>query len=160
MEDDRLDLGLIDSIEATDIGEPGQRTFKITVSSPRGEAVVWMEKEQMFQIGLSIKQFVSIEDAPSSPNPYQEEYPAPPTPASAEFKASEMHIRHDPRTDIFTIEATDPESEYFVSYLPVEIRSDDIVGIVLTAMVLCVLSTLYPAWRAAGLHPSEVLAHE
>ena len=111
MEDDRLDLGLIDSIEATDIGEPGQRTFKITVSSPRGEAVVWMEKEQMFQIGLSIKQFVSIEDAPSSPKPYQEEYPPPTTPARAEFKASEMHIRHDPRTDIFTIEATDPKSE-------------------------------------------------
>ena len=51
-------------------------------------------------------------------------------------------------------------NQYFVSYLPVEIRSDDIVGIVLTAMVLCLLSTLYPAWRAAGLHPSEVLAHE
>lgn len=51
-------------------------------------------------------------------------------------------------------------NQYFVSYLPVEIRSDDIVGIVLTAMGLCLLSTLYPAWRAAGLHPSEVLAHE
>lgn len=51
-------------------------------------------------------------------------------------------------------------NQYFVNYLPVEILSDDIVGIVLTAMVLCLLSTLYPAWRAAGLHPSEVLAHE
>ncbi|MCZ6644339.1 MAG: lipoprotein-releasing ABC transporter permease subunit [Gammaproteobacteria bacterium] len=51
-------------------------------------------------------------------------------------------------------------NQYFVSYLPVEILSDDVVGIVITAMVLCLLSTLYPAWRAAGLHPSEVLAHE
>lgn len=51
-------------------------------------------------------------------------------------------------------------NQYFVNYLPVEILSDDIVGIVLTAMVLCLLSTLYPAWRAAGLHPAEVLAHE
>ena len=77
----------IDIMEATDVGEPCQRTFKITVSSPRGEAVVWMEKEQLFQIGLSIKQFVSVEDAPSSPKPYKDEYPAPPTPSSAEFKA-------------------------------------------------------------------------
>ena len=51
-------------------------------------------------------------------------------------------------------------NQYFVSYLPVEIRNNDIVGIVLTALVLCLLSTLYPAWRAAGLRPSEVLAHE
>ena len=51
-------------------------------------------------------------------------------------------------------------NQYFVNYLPVEILSDDIVGIVLTAMVLCLLSTLYPAWRAAGLHPAEVRAHE
>ncbi len=111
MEDDRLDLGLVDTIEATDVGEPGQRTFKITVSSPRGEAVVWMEKEQMFQIGLAIKQFMSVEDPPSSPAPYEPEYPAPLTPGHAEFKASEMRIRYDSRSDIFTVEATDPESE-------------------------------------------------
>ncbi len=111
MEDDRLDLGLVDTIDATDVGEPGQRTFKITVAGPRGEAVVWMEKEQMFQIGLSIKQFISLEDPPSSPATHEPEYPAPPTPARAEFKASEMSIRYDPRSDIFTIEATDPESE-------------------------------------------------
>ncbi len=51
-------------------------------------------------------------------------------------------------------------NQYFVNYLPVEIRSSDIVNIALTAFVLCVLSTLYPAWRAAGLLPSRVLAHE
>ena len=51
-------------------------------------------------------------------------------------------------------------NQYFVSYLPVEIQSDDIVGIVVTTMCLCLMSTVYPAWRAAGLQPSEVLAHE
>ena len=111
MEDDRLDLGLIDSIDATDIGEPGQRTFKITAISPRGEAVIWMEKEQMFQLGLSIKQFISLEDPPSLPTRYEPEYPAPPVPGKAEFKASDMRIRHDPRSDIFTVEAADPDSE-------------------------------------------------
>ncbi|MCZ6618312.1 MAG: lipoprotein-releasing ABC transporter permease subunit [Gammaproteobacteria bacterium] len=60
-------------------------------------------------------------------------------------------------TNLFSL---DLMNQYFVSYLPVEIRRDDIVGIVLTAMILCLLSTIYPAWRAAGLRPSEVLAHE
>jgi lipoprotein-releasing system permease protein len=51
-------------------------------------------------------------------------------------------------------------NQYFVSYLPVEIMVQDLLGISLTAFVLCLLSTLYPALRAASLRPSEVLAHE
>jgi len=51
-------------------------------------------------------------------------------------------------------------SQYFVSYLPVEIRLADLGGIAATAIALCVVSTLYPAWRAVRLQPSEVLAHE
>jgi lipoprotein-releasing system permease protein len=51
-------------------------------------------------------------------------------------------------------------NQYFVSYLPVEVRSSDLTGIVLTALALCIVSTLYPAWRAAALKPSQVLAHE
>ena len=51
-------------------------------------------------------------------------------------------------------------NQYFVSYLPVEVRLADLRGIVLTALGLCTLSTFYPAWRAAALKPSVVLAHE
>ncbi len=51
-------------------------------------------------------------------------------------------------------------SQYFVNYLPVEIRFMDLAGIAATALVLCMLSAVYPAWRAARLRPSEVLAHE
>jgi len=51
-------------------------------------------------------------------------------------------------------------NQYFVSYLPVEVRPDDLTGIVATALGLCVLSTFYPAWRAATVSPSQVLAHE
>lgn len=51
-------------------------------------------------------------------------------------------------------------NQYFVNYLPVEVRLSDLSGIVGTAFVLCLLSTLYPAWRAAALAPARVLAHE
>jgi lipoprotein-releasing system permease protein len=51
-------------------------------------------------------------------------------------------------------------NQYFVSYLPVRVLPMDLVGISVTALVLSVLSTLYPALRAAALQPSEVLAHE
>jgi len=61
---------------------------------------------------------------------------------------------------ITTAFGLDLMNQYFVSYLPVEVRLGDLTGIVGTALVLCVLSTLYPAWRAAVLKPSQVLAHE
>ncbi len=60
-------------------------------------------------------------------------------------------------TDTFSL---DLMSQYFVSYLPVEIRFTDLWGIALTALLLAMASTFYPAWRAARLRPSEVLAHE
>jgi lipoprotein-releasing system permease protein len=51
-------------------------------------------------------------------------------------------------------------NQYFVTYLPVQVQASDLTGILATALGLCVLSTLYPAWRAATLAPSRVLAHE
>lgn len=111
MEHERIDLGVVETIDATDVGEPGKRTFKITVESTRGRAVIWMEKEELFQIGLAIRQFTATEEAAPDPTKFEPELPAPSSPAEAEFKASDLRIRHDPESDTFTIEAVDPITE-------------------------------------------------
>ena len=111
MEHERIDLGVIETMDATDVGEPGKRTFKITQASPRGRAVIWMEKDQLFQIGLAIKQFTATEEATENPKDFEPELAAPSTPADVEFKASDLRIRHDPDSDTFTIEAVDPVTE-------------------------------------------------
>lgn len=49
---------------------------------------------------------------------------------------------------------------YFISDLPSEIRLSDITTVCVTAVVLCVLSTIYPAWRAARTQPAEALRYE
>lgn len=46
------------------------------------------------------------------------------------------------------------------SGLPVIIDYWQIAGIALTAMALALLSTLYPSWRAAAVHPAEALRYE
>jgi lipoprotein-releasing system permease protein len=51
-------------------------------------------------------------------------------------------------------------TQYFVNYLPSEIRVGDVLLVTAVAFGLCILSTLYPALRAAGLRPAEVLRHE
>ena len=60
-------------------------------------------------------------------------------------------------TDTLALDLMNP---YFINYLPVDLRPVDIVGIAGTAFGLCVISTIYPARRAAGLLPGQVLAHE
>jgi lipoprotein-releasing system permease protein len=59
-----------------------------------------------------------------------------------------------------TLLGADLLAQYFVTYLPVELQPGDLLGIAVTAFLLCVLSTLYPARRAAGLQPFKVLAYE
>jgi lipoprotein-releasing system permease protein len=51
-------------------------------------------------------------------------------------------------------------TQYFVNYLPSEVRTADVALVTVVAFGLCLLSTLYPAVRAAGLRPAEVLRHE
>jgi uncharacterized repeat protein (TIGR03847 family) len=108
---DRIDLGLVDRVTAESIGKPGERTFKVTAESRRGRVVVWMEKDQLFQVALAIRQFAAATEQPSDPERYQPEMPAPPEPAEIEFRAAEMSLRHDRSTDVFTVEAANVDSD-------------------------------------------------
>ena len=72
-------------------------------------------------------------------------------------------------TNIATITATlerilgmklfDP-SVYFISELPADLQGVDVVMVVAASVLLSLLATLYPAWRAACIAPAEVLRYE
>jgi lipoprotein-releasing system permease protein len=47
-----------------------------------------------------------------------------------------------------------------MSDLPAELRMGDLLRVCGTAFGLAILSTLYPAWRAARTQPAEALRHE
>jgi lipoprotein-releasing system permease protein len=49
---------------------------------------------------------------------------------------------------------------YFISDLPAELRTGDVVRICIIALILALLSTLYPAWRGARTPPAEALRYE
>src|SRR3546814_7520956 len=53
-----------------------------------------------------------------------------------------------------------PQQIYFISELPSNPELSDIVIIAVTSMVLSLLATLYPGWRASKLQPAQVLRHE
>lgn len=51
-------------------------------------------------------------------------------------------------------------SIYYVNYLPSKLLWSDIIRVCLAAFLLCLLATLYPAWRAAKTQPAEALRYE
>lgn len=53
-----------------------------------------------------------------------------------------------------------PPTVYFLSRLPAEMDVGEISSIVIMALTLSVLATLYPSWRAARLDPVEALRYE
>ena len=49
---------------------------------------------------------------------------------------------------------------YFLSQLPAEVDSGEVVTVVIMGLMLSFLATLYPSWRAARLDPVEALRYE
>ncbi|WP_232462555.1 lipoprotein-releasing ABC transporter permease subunit [Bordetella genomosp. 9] len=53
-----------------------------------------------------------------------------------------------------------PRQIYFISELPSDPEMRDIVTIAITSLVLSLLATIYPSWRASRLQPAQVLRHD
>ncbi len=49
---------------------------------------------------------------------------------------------------------------YGMEHFPSQVVTSDVVAVVITAMVICLLATVYPALRAAKLDPAESLRYE
>jgi lipoprotein-releasing system permease protein len=58
------------------------------------------------------------------------------------------------KTNLFSAEI------YFLSQLPAKIDSTEVVLVILMALALSFLASIYPAWKAARLDPVEVLRYE
>ena len=53
-----------------------------------------------------------------------------------------------------------PREVYFISSLPSDPRASDILPITVISLVLSLVATLYPSWRAARTRPAEALRYD
>ena len=61
--------------------------------------------------------------------------------------------------DRYKLIALDPQI-YFIDHLPVQMRTLDIILIVVLGVAVATLATLYPAIQAARLYPLEAIRSE
>jgi len=53
-----------------------------------------------------------------------------------------------------------PEDVYYITGLPTDLQSSDVIAIAIIALAMAFLATIYPAWRAARTAPAEALRYE
>jgi lipoprotein-releasing system permease protein len=53
-----------------------------------------------------------------------------------------------------------PSDVYYISGVPTRVQFDDVAMIALVAFVLCLVATIYPAWRASRTDPAAALRYE
>ncbi len=60
---------------------------------------------------------------------------------------------------LFNVNFLDP-TIYYITKLPSDMQLSDILGVSITAFLITLLATIYPAWRASRVQPAEALRYE
>jgi lipoprotein-releasing system permease protein len=53
-----------------------------------------------------------------------------------------------------------PGDVYFIETVPVQLKAGDIAAVAVVALLVCFLTTIYPAWQASRLVPVEAIRYE
>ncbi|MDQ3287395.1 MAG: lipoprotein-releasing ABC transporter permease subunit [Pseudomonadota bacterium] len=53
-----------------------------------------------------------------------------------------------------------PADVYYITGLPTELKTEDVIAITVVALMMAFIATIYPAWRAARTPPAEALRYE
>ena len=108
-------MGSLSQIQTETFGEPGRRTFRITMDAGSAHCSVWLEKEQLAQLGLYLQS--AVESIPQEERLRESRHQDPEWFGGGEevdFKVGQMMISHDKPANSFYLlayERENPESE-------------------------------------------------
>ncbi len=108
----KYSLGSLSKVEAVTFGQPGQRTFRVDLHSGAAFCSVWLEKEQLLQLGVYLRDIVaglSAEDKDRVSQPAEASWTG--GVATIDFKAGQMALRHDAESNSFYVEAFAQETD-------------------------------------------------
>ena len=108
----RYKLGAVQTVAAETFGRPGRRTFRLVAEAGRAQSFIWLEKEQLLQLGLFLQQAVrqlgeSAQSRPSAPG----ETSWVGDPLEQDFQARQMQLQYDQDANCFVIHAFEGEED-------------------------------------------------
>ncbi len=104
-------FGIVSSIGAQAVGEPGRRTFRLVIEAGRASAHLWLEKEQLQQLAVYIDEIG--EDLPGEGDRGRRPEPEPTWTGGnlyLEFKLGSLSLVPDAASKSFLFLAFDRES--------------------------------------------------
>ena len=107
MPDPRNHLGRAFKVNAEAVGEPGKRRFRLLVKAEHGDACLWMEKQQLFQLATAIQRLLSTVDVVPADKPAA--MPQRSGDQSFEFQVGRLMINEESRGPILQLLAKDQE---------------------------------------------------
>ena len=108
----KYSLGSISYIEPRTFGEPGQRTFNLVLEAGNANCTVWLEKEQLFQLGIYLQEVVeamSPEDKQRQGVSSEPEWSG--QEISIDFKVGQIMLSHHSDSNSFRLVAYEREEE-------------------------------------------------
>ena len=117
---DQNDFGVIDRLQASSVGLPGQRTFRIQfMNEDAASASLWIEKEQLQALGSAVDQLMAqLSGSPlldiatrEEQGPEAEPEAYFPEPPAVEFKIGKLALGYDEERSRFTLLVHDIEGE-------------------------------------------------
>ena len=130
------DMGLVNTFAPEAIGKPGKRTFRLMVGSEFGTAVIWLEKEQLLELGLHLKRTLGLMDEIEETRAPSPDYPALDSPV-IEFKLGKQAVEFDEEDGIFRFWNYDVEDEADVATLVFEANIDQVLSFADESLRVC-----------------------
>src|SRR5579863_7285893 len=103
-------LGTVNILGVEAVGQPGQRRFRLFAGSARGTAIMWMEKEHLINLSLTIDhalaqitegQILRLEaqvGGYTAPSGMPESFPRKP---DHEFQVGQIGLTYEERAEMF-----------------------------------------------------------
>ena len=108
----RYNLGAVRSVSAETFGRPGRRTFRLVAEAGRAQSYIWLEKEQLFQLGLYLQQAVrQLGEAALGKDSTPGEAPWIGDPLEQDFHARQMQLQYDQDANCFVIHAFEGDED-------------------------------------------------
>src|SRR4051812_40204578 len=112
-----IDLGPVLRLDASALGAPGRRTFRLAVASRAGRAWLWLEKEELQVLGMTIEQLLGrlpLDPALAATIPPAETALAATDPGERpeiEFKVGRLSMGFEEKNDLFVLLAHEEEAD-------------------------------------------------